>query len=51
MSRAEKELSSDEMYDSAQSNLSGEEWNALRYLADDRNFLIQGAVKGSSVVV
>ena len=51
MSRAEKELSCDEMYDSAQSNLSGEEFNALRYLADDRSFLIKCAVKGSLVVV
>ena len=47
----EKEYFSDEMNDSTQSNLSEEKWMALRYLADDRNFLIKGTDKGSSVGV
>ena len=49
--RVEKQIFSDEMNDSTQSNLSGEEWKALRNLADDRSILIKGAGKGSSVVV
>ena len=47
LSRVEKELFSDEMNDSTQSNLSGDEWKALRNLADDRS---KGADKRSSVV-
>ena len=38
------------MNDSTQSNLSGEEWKALRNLAGDRSIAIKGADKGSSVV-
>ena len=49
--RVEKELFSDEMNDSTQSNLSGDEWKALRNLADDRSIVIKGADKGSSVVI
>ena len=51
LSRVEKELFSDEMNDSTQSNLSGDEWKALRNLADDRSIVIKGADKGSSVVI
>ena len=51
LSRVEKELFSDEMNDSTQSNLSGEEWTALRNLTDDRSIVIKGADKGSSVAV
>ena len=51
LSHVEKELFSDEMNDSTESNLSGEEWNALRNLADDRSILIKGADIGSSVAV
>ena len=34
-----------------QSNLFGEEWKALRNLADDRSIVLKGADKCSSVVV
>ena len=51
LSGVEKELFSDEMNDSTQSNLSGDEWKALRNLADDRSIVIKGADKGSSVVI
>ena len=44
-------LFSDEMNDSTQSNLSEEEWKALKKLVDDRSIVIKGADKGSSVVV
>ena len=51
LSSVEKELSSDEMNDSTQSNLSGDEWKALRNLADDGSIVIKGADKGSSGVI
>ena len=51
LSREEKELFSDEMNDSTQCNLSGDECKALRKLADDRSIVIKGADKGSSVVI
>ena len=51
LSRVQKKLFSDEMNDSTQSNLSGDEWKALRNLADDRTIVIKGADKGSSVVI
>ena len=51
MSRLEKELSSYEINGSTQSNLCGEEWKALRNLADNRSIVIKGIDKGSSVVV
>ena len=50
LSRVEKGYFSDEMNDSTQSNLSGDEWKALRNLADGI-IVIKGADKGSSVVV
>ena len=39
------------MNDSTQNNLPGEEWKALRHLANDRSIVIKVANKGSSVVV
>ena len=33
------------------SNLSREEWNAVRYLADDRNIIIKKADKGLCIVI
>ena len=33
------------------SDLSREEWNAIRSLADDRNILIKKADKGSCIVI
>ena len=33
------------------SNMSREEWQAVRFLADDRNIMIKKADKGSCVVV
>ena len=47
----EKELFSDEMRDSTQSNLSGEEWTTLRGLAANESVVRKGSDKGSSVVV
>ena len=38
------------MNDSTQSDFSGEEWKALRHLAND-SIVIKSADKGSSVVV
>ena len=51
LSRLEKELFSDDISESTQSNLSAEEWKALRGLAADKTIVIKGADKGSSVVV
>ena len=51
LSRLEKELFSDDISESIQSNLSAEEWKALRGLAADKTIVIKGAVKGSLVVV
>ena len=51
LSRVEKELFSDEINDSTQSNHSGDEWKTLRNLADDRSIVINGADKGSSVAI
>ena len=51
LSCVEKELFADEMNDSTQSNLSGDESKTLRNLADDRSIVINGAAKGSSVVI
>ena len=51
LSRLEKELFSDDISESTQSNLSAEEWKALRGLAADKSIVIKGADKGSSVVV
>ena len=51
LSRLEKELFSDDISESTQSNLSAEEWKALRGLAADKTIVIKGADKGSSVVL
>ena len=51
LSRLEKELFSDDISESTESNLSAEEWKALRGLAADKIIFIRGADKGSSVVV
>ena len=40
LSRVEKDLFSDGMNDFTQSNLSGDEWKALRNLADDSSIVI-----------
>ena len=50
-SRLEKELFSDDHTKSTQSNLSDDEWKALRSLAADKTVVMKGADKGSSVVV
>ena len=42
---------SDDISESAQSNLSAEEWKAWRGLAAELTIVIKGADKGSSVVV
>ena len=51
LSRLEKELFSDDISESTQSNLSAEEWKALRSLAADKTIVVKRADKGSSVVV
>ena len=51
LSRPEKELFSDDISESIKSNLSAEEWKALRGLAADKTIVIKGADKSSSVVV
>ena len=51
LSKLEKELFSDDISESTQSNLSAEEWKALRGLAADKTIVIKGADNGSSVVV
>ena len=51
LSRLEKELFSDDISESIQSNLSAEEWKALRGLAADKTIVIKGTDKGSSVAV
>ena len=49
--RVEKELFSDDISESTQSNLSAEEFKALRGLAADKTIVIKAADKGSSVAV
>ena len=49
VSRLEKELSSDDISESTQNNLSTEEWKALRGLAADKTIVIKGADKDSSL--
>ena len=51
LSRFEKEVFSDDINKSTQTNLSAEEWKALRGLAADKTIAVKGAAKGSSVVV
>ena len=45
LSCIEKELFSNEMNDSTQSNLSGEGWNALKNIADHRSIFIMVLIK------
>ena len=45
LSCIEKELFSNEMNDSTQSNISGEGWKALKNLADHRSILIMVSIK------
>ena len=51
LNRPEKEHFSNEIYEPMQSNLSGEEWKALRALAANKTIAIKAADKGYSVVV
>ena len=51
LSQLEKELFTNDLDKPSQSNLSDEEWKALRDLAWDHNIVINSAYKGSSVVV
>ena len=51
LSSFEKELFSNDISESKQSNLSAEEWKALRGLAADKTIVIKGADKDSSGVV
>ena len=51
LSQLEKELFSNEINEPTQSNLSAEEWKALRALAADKTVVIKAADKGSSVAV
>ena len=51
LSRLEKELFSDDISESTQSNLSAEEWKALRGLAADKTIIIKVADSGFSVAV
>ena len=51
MSSVEQELFKDIEIPSRYSNLSSEEWGAIRYLADDRSIVIKKADKSSAVVV
>ena len=51
LSLLEKKLFPNEINELTQSNLSGEEWKALRALAADKTIVIKAADKGSSVVV
>ena len=45
LSRLEKELFSDDISESTQSNLSAEEWKALRSLAADKTIVIKGLIR------
>ena len=51
LSGLEKELFSDDISESKQSNLSAEKWKALKGLPSDKAIVIKGADKSSSVVV
>ena len=51
LSGLEKELFSDDISESTESNLSAEEWKALRSLATDKTIVKKGAEKGCSLVV
>ena len=51
LSQLEKELFTNDLDEPSESNLSAKERKALRNLASDRSIIINGADKGSSVVV
>ena len=51
LSQVENELFKLPQADIKYSNLSREEWNAIRSLADDRNIIIKKADKGSYIVI
>ena len=51
LSQVQNELFKLSQADIKYSNLSREEWNALRSLADDRNIIIKKADKGSYIVI
>ena len=51
LSTLEKELLSDDVSESTQSNISAEKWKALKGSAADKTVVIEGADKASSVVV
>ena len=51
LSRFEKKLVSDDISEFTQSNLSAEDWKALRDLEADKTIVIKGTNKRSSVVV
>ena len=51
LSRLEKEMLSDNISQTTQSNLSADKWKALRGSEVNKTNVIKGADKGSSVVV
>ena len=51
LSQVQNELFKLPQADIKYSNLSREEWNAIRSLADDRNIIIKKADKGSYIVI
>ena len=51
LSRLEKEMLSDNISPTTQSNLSADKWKALRGSEVNKTNVIKGADKGSSVVV
>ena len=51
LSQVQNELFKLPQADIKYSNLSQEEWNAIRSLADDRNIIIKKADKGSYIVI
>ena len=51
LSRLEKELLSNEINEPTQSNLSEEEWKALRALGADKTIVVKAGDKASSVVI
>ena len=51
LSQVQNELFKLPQADIKYSNLSREEWNAIRSLADDKNIIIKKADKGSYIVI